>query len=85
LEREQPFCWRHPNTEPPTSWQHRCGAIRNPAREDTNALFVDVALHVVDLLIHVAHILREPGIGIDQRVVGASLLAIKASTQQRLT
>jgi len=40
---------------------------------------------VVDLLIHVAHLLREPGIGIDQRVVGASLLAIKASTQQKLT
>ena len=47
--------------------QAQVGSRRLAAREDADALLIDVAFHVVDLVIYVAHLLREPGIGIDQR------------------
>src|SRR3546814_8094432 len=43
------------------------GSGRLTTGQDAQALFVDVALHLVDLVVDLAHLLGQAGIGLDQR------------------
>ena len=48
--------------------QAQVGGRRLTPGEDTHALLVDVALHLVDLVVDLADLLGEAGVGVDQRV-----------------
>ncbi|MNR11070.1 hypothetical protein D3C85_1273520 [compost metagenome] len=64
--------------------QAQVGGRRLAAGEDAHALLVDVALHLVDLRVDLAHLLGQAGVGVDQRVdrVGDLLLHQAAHGQQ---
>ncbi len=50
-----------------TDDQAQVGGRRLPTGEDTQAFLVDIALHLVDLLVNLAHLLGQARIGFDQR------------------
>ncbi|MNY27052.1 hypothetical protein D3C86_1609390 [compost metagenome] len=47
--------------------QAQVGSRRLTAGEDAHAFLVDVALHLVDLVVDLAHLLSQTGVGVDQR------------------
>ena len=47
--------------------QAQVGGRRLATGEDAHAFLVDVALHLVDLVVDLAHLLGQAGVGLDQR------------------